>query len=63
MVGSWEETTLSSEEIKPVAIVIIELCMCEDIGQSVSLVSHSGKINKHFKNFIATWWNGLEYTV
>ena len=36
MVGSWDETTLSSEEIKPVALVIIELCLCEGIGQSVS---------------------------
>jgi len=28
----WEEATLSSEEIKPVALSIVELCLAEGIS-------------------------------
>jgi len=33
---SQDEATLNSEEIKPVALAIIELCLSEDLSQSVS---------------------------
>jgi len=29
---SWDEATLSSEEIKPVALCIVELCLAEGIS-------------------------------
>jgi len=39
---SRDEATLNSEEIKPIALVVIELCLCEGISQSVSqIVSQS----------------------
>jgi len=33
---SWDEATLNSEEIKSIALSVIELCLSEGIGQSVS---------------------------
>ena len=32
---SWDETTLNSEEIKPIALAAIELHLSEGISQSV----------------------------
>jgi len=33
---SWDKATSSSEEIKPVALSIVELCLAEGISQLVS---------------------------
>ena len=45
MVGtSWDKATLNSEEIKPIALVVIELCLSEGISQSVKKL-----LNKKFK--------------
>jgi len=33
---SWDEATLNSEEIKPIALVVIELRLSEGISQSDS---------------------------
>jgi len=38
---SWEEVTLNSEEIKPVAIAIIELHLSEGICKSISQLVNS----------------------
>jgi len=38
---SWNEATLNSEEIKPIALVVIELCLSEGIGLSNSHSSYS----------------------
>ena len=35
---SWDEATLNSEEIKPITLVIIELCLSEGVSQSVSQI-------------------------
>jgi len=52
--------TLNSEEIKPVALAISELCLSEGINQSDSQsVENSVKYN-FFKNSKATLCKGLE---
>jgi len=46
---SWDKATLNSEEIKPVAIAIIELCLSEGISQSVS--QQENVLNRKFLKF------------
>ena len=48
---SWDEATLNSEEIKPIALAVIKLCLSEGVSQIVSqLVSQSVEnlLNKIF---------------
>ena len=53
-------SVLSSEEIKPIALVVIELHLSEDISQSDSQLVENLLNKNYFKNFIATKCNGLE---
>ena len=62
---SWEELTLISEEIQPVA-AIIELCLSEGISKSVrmsvsQLRNRKILFNKNFlvEGFIVTFWAWL----
>jgi len=45
---SWAEATLSSEQIKPIALAIIELRLSEGISQLLSL-SVEILLNKKFR--------------
>ena len=54
-VGEKDEATLNSEEIKPVAIAIIELRLSEGISQSVSmkfLKFHNNLMQWYLKTFL-----------
>ena len=50
---SLDEATLHGEEIKPIALVVIELRLSEGVSQSVRYVVSQYK-NLLNKNFIAT---------
>jgi len=53
VVGSCDKTTLSSEEIRPGALAIIELCMCEGITTSMTKIGNFAMNRDHSKKPIS----------
>jgi len=55
---SWDEVTLSSEEIKPVALSIVELCLAEGMSQLVSW--QKIQLNRNLLRFHNNWLEGFK---